>query len=303
MRTIATLLCTLLLMTTAYAQKAKLSMNLEEGKTYKQLTHSQSTINQDVYGQKMKIVITIDGSVSFLANTVTKTGFDMTAQYNWMKISMEMPQGSMELNSENHAEDDFLSQLLAEMKLIPFQMKMDRKGKILEMENVDAKWEAVMHKIPLAQAEQVKSQMMDAFGEDARTSSIEMVTAVFPEKAVKKGAQWSSSTTRDAGMSFTLSNTYTYEGNEDGLAIISVRSSIETTDKEAWLENNGMTMRYELSGTMTGQILVDMKSGWTREATIEQNLEGKTYIQDNEQIPGGMEIPMTIKNLTKITDE
>jgi len=159
MRTIATLLCTLILMTSAYSQKAKLSMNLEEGKTYKQLTHSQSTINQDVYGQKMKI--------------------------------------------------------------IPFQMKMDRKGKILEMENVDAKWEAVMDKRPLALAEQVKSQMMDAFGKDARTSSIEMVTSVFPEKAVKKGAQWSSSTTRDAGMSFTLSNTYTYEGNEDGLAIIS----------------------------------------------------------------------------------
>lgn len=305
MRTIATLLCTLLLMTTGFAQKAKLSLNLEEGKTYRQITHSVTTLNQDVYGQKMEILITVEGSMSFLVNTATKTGYDMTARYDWMKISMGMPmgQGTMELSSEDPSEDDFISQFLAEVKLIPFQMKMDRKGKILEMENVDEKWETALEKIPTAQAEQMKSQMMDAFGEDARIASIEKVTAVFPEKAVKKGAQWTSTTSQKTGMSFTLSNTYTYEGSEDGLAIISVRSSIETADKEAWVENSGMTMRYELSGLASGQIKLDEKSGWTREASLEQNLEGKTHIKDSEQIPGGIEIPMTIKTETKTTDE
>jgi uncharacterized protein DUF6263 len=293
MRTITTLLCTLLLISAGHAQKAKLSLNLEEGKTYRQITHSVSTLNQDVFGQKMEIVITIDGSISFLVNTVTKTGFQMTAQYDWMKISMEMPQGSMELSSENADEENMFSQLLAEMKLITFQLKMDRMGRILEMENVDAKWEAVIDQIPLSQAKLVKSQMMDAFGEDARTSSIEMLTSIFPEKAVKKGAQWSSITTRDFGMSLTLSNTYTYEGKENDLAIISVHSNTETSEKEA----------YDLSGPMISHLKVDMKSGWTREATIEQNLEGKAFIKDSEQIPGGMAIPMTIKNKTKITNE
>ena len=305
MKTFTTLLCTLLFITAGFAQKAKLSLNLEEGKTYRQITHAVTTLNQDVYGQKMEILITVEGSMSFLVNTAKKTGFDMTARYDWMKISMGMPmgQGTMELSSEDPAEDDFISQFLAEVKLIPFQMKMDRKGKIIEMENVDSTWEAAMDKIPMAESERLKSQMMDAFGEDARRASIEMVTAVFPEKAVKKGAQWTTTTTRKSGMSFTLSNTYTYEGSEDGLAIISVRSSIETTDQEAWVEDGGMTMRYELSGLATGHIERDPKSGWTREASIEQNLEGKTYIKDNEQIPGGMEIPMTIKTEQKITDE
>ena len=191
MRTIATLLCTLVLMTTGFAQKAKLTLNLEEGKTYKHITQLVTTLNQDVYGQKMEIIITIEGSMSFLVNTVTKTGYDITTQYDWMKISMGMPQGKMELSSENPAEEDSFSQLLAEMKLIPFQMTMDRKGKILEMENVDAKWKAVMEQfdqIPETQQKQLQSQMLEAFGKDARTGSIEMLTAIFPEKAVKKGA-------------------------------------------------------------------------------------------------------------------
>jgi len=305
MRTITTLLCTLVLMTTGFAQKAKLTLNLEEGKTYKHITRLVTTLNQDVYGQKMEIIITIEGSMSFLVNTVTKTGYVITTQYDWMKISMGMPQGKMELSSENPAEDDSFSQLLAEMKLIPCQMTMDRKGKILEMENVDAKWKAVMEQfdqIPETQQKQLQSQMLEAFGKDARTGSIEMLTAIFPEKAVKKGAQWSSTTTRKTGMPFALSNTYTYEGNEDGLAIISVRSSVESSDKEEWPESNGMTVRHELSGSLSGQIKVDLKSGWAREAMMEQNLEGTTYVKDSEQIPGGMEIPMSIKTETKIND-
>jgi len=103
-------------------------------------------------------------------------------------------------------------------------------------------------------------------------------------------------------MPFALSNTYTYEGNEDGLAIISVRSSVESSDKEEWPESNGMTVRHELSGSLSGQIKVDLKSGWAREAMMEQNLEGTTYVKDSEQIPGGMEIPMSIKTETKIND-
>jgi len=189
MRTITTLLCTLVLMTTGFAQKAKLTLNLEEGKTYKHITRLVTTLNQDVYGQKMEIIITIEGSMSFLVNTVTKTGYVITTQYDWMKISMGMPQGKMELSSENPAEDDSFSQLLAEMKLIPCQMTMDRKGKILEMENVDAKWKAVMEQfdqIPETQQKQLQSQMLEAFGKDARTGSIEMLTAIFPEKAEKK---------------------------------------------------------------------------------------------------------------------
>lgn len=304
MRTIATLLCTLLMMTVGHAQKARLSLNLEEGKTYRQVTHSKSAISQEVYGQKMNIVVTIDGSMSFLVNVVTKTAYDMTAQYDSMKISMEMPQGSMEINSENAGEDDMFSQLLAEMKKIPFKIQMDRMGKILEMENVDASWESAIDlydQIPEAQREQIKSQLMEAYGAKARSSSIEMVTAIFPEKSVKKGAQWSNITSHKSGMSLTLSNTYTYEGNEAELAIIDVQSTIET-DKDAWKETNGMNMRNDFSGTMNAKIKLNRKSGWTSEAIYEQTLVGKTYIKDSEQVQGEVEIPMTIMNETRIND-
>jgi len=64
MRNIATLLCAALIVTSVNGQKSKLSLKLEQDETYKQVSHSKVTINQDVYGMKMNIVITTDGSFS-----------------------------------------------------------------------------------------------------------------------------------------------------------------------------------------------------------------------------------------------
>lgn len=306
MRTLATLFCTLMLMSSASGQKARLFLKLEKGEIYSHITQSKTKLNQDVYGQKMEIWISIGTSMSFLVNASTRSGYEMTVRYDSMKITMGMPQGNMVINSENPDENEPLSQLLALLKDIPFQLTMDRKGLILEMENVDTLWEAAIDKydrIPEAERKQIKSQLMHAFGEEARSSGIETVTAVFPEKAVKKGAKWYSITTKDMGMPFTNSNTFTYEGNEADLAFINVHSSIESTDKEAWVESNGMTVRYDLSGSASGKITLNKKSGWVSETTMEQNLEGITYVKDSEQIPGGLEIPMNIKSEIKITDE
>jgi len=306
MRTFASLLYSVLLMASVNGQKAKLSLKLEEGSTYPLISHSTTVLNQEVFGQKMEIQISIEGSMSFLVNTADKSGYKMTVSYDSLKFSMGLPQGNLELSSENQDKNDYFSQLLAELKQIPFQLTMDRKGHVLEIENVEKKWEMAITKydqIPQEQLAQIKSRMMNAFGEGARISGIEMSTAIFPEKAVKNGAWWTSIRQKDMGIALTSTNTYTYEGREGELSCISVESRIESSNKESWVESNGMLVRYELSGSMSGLIKVSKKNGWPTEATFEQNLEGITYLKDSEQVPGGMEIPMDINSITKITDE
>jgi len=306
MRLISTLLLTVMFIASGYAQKAKLHLNLEEGVSYKQLTQSKANIDQDVYGMKMNIEIIMDASMSFLVKAVSKEAYDMEISYDWMKMNMKLPQTTMEFSSEKDDESDLFSLILAEMKDMPLNLKMDKRGRIMEIEDVESRWDSIVNafdQFPKDQREQVKSQLRNSYGGKAISGSIETYTAIFPDKAVKKGAQWNSVTNLESGMPFTLSSTFTYEGNEDGLAIITSQGKLESVDTDEFIETNGMMMKYNLSGTMNSTIKVDKKSGWIQEASTEQIVKGSSIIQANEQIPQDMTIPMTITSVTELTSE
>ncbi len=306
MRTLTTLLFTFLLVTAGQAQKAKLSLNLEEGKTYKHINHSTVTINQDVYGQKMNIEIIFEGSMSFLVKAVSKEAYEIEASYDWMTMKMDMPQMAMDFSSEKNDESDIFSSILAEMKNKPLGLKMDKRGKILEIEDVEERWSSIIDQFdqfPETQREQVKSQLLDSYGTEAIKGSIETATAVFPEKSVKKGAQWSAVTKMEATMPSTISTTYTFEGIEADLAIISSQATIESTDKEAYVMTQGMEMKYDMSGTLSSKIKLDKITGWVSEVHVVQEIKGTATIKESEQMPQAMEIPMIIKSETDIKGE
>lgn len=306
MRTLISLLFALLLMGPVNGQKAKLSLKLEEGESYKQITHAKVNIDQDVYGMKMNINVVMDGSTTYLVTAVHKDGYEMEMNYDWMKMSMELPQTTMEFSSEKNDESDLFSSLLAEMKNKTLKLKMDRKGNVTEIEDIDSRWEALIDKFdqfPEDQREQVKSQLLQSYGGDAVKGNIESYTAVFPEKSVKKDESWEILKQLNSGMPFTTSNSYTYKGKEEDLHIISGQGTVESRNPDELVETNGMMMKYQLSGTTSSTIKLDPKSGWIQEATIEQNIKGDATIKANEQIPQDMTIPMSIASETKVSNE
>ena len=306
MRYISTLLLAVLILTSANAQKAKLSLKLEKDKTYTQVSHTKASIQQDVYGMKTNIAIIMDASMSYLVKAVDKEGYDMELHYDKMNMTMELPQTNMEFSSEKNDSSDLFSSILARMKDIPLKVKMNKRGEVTEIEDIESRWEELINQFdqfPLEEREQVKSQLINAYGDKAIKGSIETFTAIFPEKAVKKGAQWNIITNLEAGMVSTLSTTYTYEGSEEKFALISGLGSVKTTDKETYVETNGISMKYDLSGTLSSSIKMDKKTGWIHEASVEQSIEGTATIKASEQLPDGMTIPMTIKNETRVTSE
>jgi hypothetical protein len=57
-----------------------------------------------------------------------------------------------------------------------------------------------------------------------------------------------------------------------------------------------MPTRYDLSGAMKSEIVLDKATGWVIEAKINQELQGTVYIKKNEKLPDGLTIPMVMKN-------
>jgi hypothetical protein len=305
MKTIITLILMSIIFTSGHSQSAELSLKLENGKEYKQITNSIATIIQEVNGQKMNMIMTINGIVTFLVKASDENGYEMDTKFEKLSMSMRMPQLTLEFSSEKNDENDIFSKILGSMKNKTFEVTMSKTGKITEVKNVEALWETAINQFDFfseMQKEQMKVQIMNAYGAEALKGNIEMVTAIYPDKPVNKGDNWTIYTKLESGMSAKMSTFYEYSDLTADYALIRGDSTIETEDKDAYIESNGMPMKYDLKGSMQSEIKVDRKTGWIIEAKINQEIKGDAYIKENPQVPNGMKIPMTMIHETLITN-
>lgn len=305
MKTIFTLILTVFVLTSYQTQNSDLSLKLEKGKEYKQITNSKTTIIQEVNGQKMNMVMTIKGTMTFLVKDITENGYNMDAKFEELSMSMQMPQGLMEFSSEKNDANDIFSTILGAMKEKAFGITMSKTGKITDVKNVEALWSTAINtfdQLPEMQKEQIKAQIMKAYGGEALKGNIEMVTAIYPDSPANRGDKWTINTKLESGMSANMTTDYEFAELTSEYALIKGKSTIVTADKDAYIESNGMPMKYDLTGSMDSEIKVDKNTGWIIEATINQKIEGDTYIKENPQLPNGMKIPMTMINDVVITN-
>ncbi len=305
MKTISILILTTIFLTSCQSKSSDLTLRLEKGKEYKQITNSKATIIQEVNGQKMNMAMTINGTMTFLVKDITKSGYDMDAKFEKLSMSMQMPQGTMEFSSEKNDVNDIFSTILGAIKGEAFEITMSKTGKVIDIKNVEALWSTAINQfdqLPEMQKEQIKAQIMKAYGAEALKGNIEMVTAIYPDSPAKKGEKWTINTNLESGMSAKMTTNYEFAELNPDYALIKGKSSIVTADKDAYIESNGMSMKYDLTGSMVSEIKVDKSTGWIIEATINQKIEGDTYIKENPQLPNGMKIPMTMINDMVITN-
>lgn len=292
--------------TACQGQKINLAFNLQQGKEYKLVVNTKTTIIQEFNGQKSNMVMGVKGSMLYKVDSVNPSDYDLEVQYESLSMAMDLPQGKIEFNSAKNDEQDVLSTILSGMVGNPFHVTMSKNGKILEVKNFESTFEPFFEDLPHMrddQKEQFKAQINKAFGAEALKSSIEMATAFFPEQPVNKGDKWTVKTKLETGMAGLM--TTEYELTELGSNYVKIRgnSVIVTEDKEAYIESNGMPMKYDLTGSMISEIKINRESGWIIEANINQDIEGDAYIQKNPQMPEGMKIPMKSKNETTLRGE
>ena len=291
---------------TCQAKKTELSLHLQQGKAYKQLTNSNVTIDQEVQGQQMKIAMEIKGSMTYKVTAVTATGYNMDVQYDSLSMSMQMPQGTMNFSSEKNDASDIFSSILKSMKNRPFQVTMTKQGKITEVKNLDKLFDSMFGdfpQLPEQQKAQMKAQLVRSYGEEAFKGNVEMTLAIYPGKPVAPGDTWVIENKQKSGMPVEITTTYTYKADNANDYLITGESKIKTANPDQFVENNGMQMKYNMDGTMTSEIKVDKTTGWVREAKLKQEMQGTTTIKANAQMPNDMEIPMTMQNDMTFSDK
>ncbi|MGI6572602.1 MAG: DUF6263 family protein [Fermentimonas sp.] len=306
MRTIFTLIIAFILFTPCKSQSTDLSLKLEKGKEYKHVTQSKVTLVQEMSGQKIDVVTTIGGTLTFFVKDVNENGYIMDATYETLGMSMKMPQGTMSFNSESKDPNDIFSTILGAMKSKPFEVIMSKTGKVKEVKDIENLWETAINQFEIltdAQKEQIKAQLTKSYGAYAQKGNIESVTAIYPDKPVRKGDKWTIQTRLESGILAQVSTDYEFVDLTPGYALIKGHSTIKTDDKDAHVELEGAPMKYDLTGTMESEIKVDTQSGWIIEAKINQKVKGETIIKATPEQPNGMVIPTSMITEAVITNE
>ena len=94
----------------------------------------------------------------------------------------------------------------------------------------------------------------------------------------------------------------TFNGKNGKVYKIHGESQMQSKNKEEYISNNGIDMKYDLHGKMTSDIKVNVETGWIESAKIKQTIEGVSQIKANPQMPEGLKIPMNIQADMTVTN-
>ena len=288
-----------------FAKKTDLSLNLEKGKEYRQVSITNAMVNQNVNGQKIEMIMTMGGTMIFLVKDVGENTYVMDVKYEKLSMALQMPQATMNYSSESQDTSQIVSKVLAAMINKSFEITMSKKGKVTDIKNMDDLWLSIIEsldKLPEAQKEQVKAQIMKAYGSDAFKGNMELLTAIYPEEPVGKGDKWEVNSELKSTMSAKITTKYELVELNAKYALFTGSSIIKTEDKDASVEQNGMPMKFDMNGSMQSTIKVDTKSGWILDANLNQVIEGDVTIKANPQMTKEMKMGMVMKNEMHITN-
>lgn len=288
------------------SQTQRIELNLTKGQTYTQKTVANSTIKQSMNGQEININMTITGQMKYVVTDIVAGVYSMDVSYVNLSMKLVHPGGESILDSEKKDEKDVLSSVFSMMKDKPFQIKMTKLGKVTEVKNVETLYAGMFDKFPnltAEQKEQMRAKIMQSYGDKAFKGNLEMLSAVFPDHPVAKGDTWNVKTQLEAGMSATLDGVYKLDEITSAEFVVSGSSIFATTNKDVYNEANGMSLKYNLAGTMNSVIKIDKKTGWIIEGKINQNIKGNMEFKANDKMPQGMTIPMEMTSDMVFTEK
>ena len=303
MKKIYTLLLASIIVTSIQSQTVDLSLKLEKGKEYKQVTSTKSIVVQNMMGEEINMTMTANGTTSFLVKTINDDSYEMETMYDNLSMAVEMPQGAKSYSSAKDKDNPIFS-VLNNLKDKPFEVVMSKKGKIKEVRKTDVIEQTIIDsfdQLPEGHREQMKAQIMAAFGGETMKKNMELVSAIYPDKPVKKGDKWNINKSVAGDISLSVSNEYELVDYNSEYALIKGNATIKPGDKDA---ASMTTLDFEFSGSQISVIKVDINTGWIIEAKTTQEIKGELEMNmgGSQEMNEGVKIKMKMVQETLVTN-
>ena len=292
---ISCLLAALLIFTDALAQdQFTLRVKLKEGDSYKYHFNATQQINQVIMGNAVDMTQKMGMRLRNDVVDVNDRGYEIKITYERVSISQQGPMGAQGYDSDATSDPDTINPMflgfaaMVDMNLI---VKMDRLGKVYEIEGTEAMLDAMIAKyadqgIP---TDEMREMLEVQFNDESMQHEMERLMTVFPEHALKIGDSWTHSGTGQTAMfPMSMDNTYTLIEEKNGKLKIDIDSDIKSADLDPAAQQ-GMNMIVEINGSQTGTLLLDQATGIPDQFDFNQSINGQITMDD----PTGGDTPMT----------
>ena len=280
------ILCIVVCVSTASAQ-IQLTFNPELGKKYEYRIEAVQNITQAFMEQEIPMKSEISGI--YISEIKDKTTHEIHTVTSFQEFNFLISASSFQLGyssnkpNENPSEmDNLFEKLFSSIINQPFTVVFAPNGSVISVSGMEDIIKNMFGAVP-ADAQVVEHQVRQMFSDEIMKNMFEQSSNFYPERPVNIGDSWNvDNTTTMNNMSFDIKSKYTLAEINDGLITLEVTGEVEMSMLET-----------KISGTQSGKIIVDSKTGMPVESDIVQDIKGTIATQ-------GMDISMYMKSETKV---
>jgi len=278
------------------AQKFKPALNLAKDNTYYLSANSNSTITQTIGGQQNKINITLNWKMSFKVIELADSVYTMDASYQSLSTKIEQAAGLIDFDSKRKDPQDNPSMVFAAIVNKPLKIEITKSGKVKSVSDAAKLIEGAIAGVPqldTTQQAQVKALLTQYFEPETLKGYIESGISIFPAVPVTKDEKWKIDIKRELPAKMAFSINYQLTDIVKDLYLVHGEGTISSDKNAATVQINGMPVKYNLNGSLISDIRLNKTTGWPSSIRTTQLMVGDMQIQDNQQLPGGMSIPVS----------
>jgi hypothetical protein len=280
------------------AKKVNLKYNFKVGTEFAILHTIDQEVVQEVMGQSQTVE-------NYNATRYSIKIIEKTSEGNFLiellvdAIQLKMNNQLMNIDYDSDKDEEppeGMESVSAGLK-IPIKFLLSPKGEIVEITDAE-QYVSVMSKA-MGDLGGPLQQMMSGLA--FQTSNVEglkiMLGGIFfnyPGDKVKVGSSWTkeSETMQMVKMKNVMENTLVEADKEQ--ATIKQTTLIEQLEISDGIEMQGMTMKFELSGSKDAGFQIGMENGFIIKVDAVTNMSGVISLE-SPQLPSPISVPMTIK--------
>jgi len=257
-----------------------LKLNLEKGKTYAIKNTTKQVVQQGVAGQSMVVNLVANHVISFKLLGQENDVLELEMRLDTIATKINASMYSKESNSTQPGKDP-IERLQYQMGRFPLKAKFSTSGKFIGFSNLNeykGKVMLVIDSLPDSKKDDAKKQADMLLKESALRSFFEPLFAHLSEKPVNVNDSWESTyMTTSNDMTFLVFNTYTLKAVENGQAVVSGTSEMESMPST----NPTVKMDQPIKGNTTFEGRVDLATGLFSTLTDKSTLAGAMTVTSN----------------------
>lgn len=280
------------------AQNISYKLNLPAQDTFKYTHTQESDVDMKVMGMSQK---TVNVQTMEMAATVKekKANGDMVIEtiIEQLKVDQVNPMSSVNFDSKNPENNsDDVANMYGAMVGAVLTSTMNPDGEVIAIEGTDALLDKMVANVadnPMMTKAQFKETLKAQFGDEAMSNTLGNIVKIYPNKPVKVGDSWMKTDTLSGTIDAIIETTYTLQSRKAGKSYIDVTGTIRPDKDGKGMEMMGMKMKYNLSGTQSGRIVLDEATGWADKSEIDQTMAGT--VQMSGELIGTIDSEMDMK--------